>query len=498
MDPMSDPVLDALRSKWESGARRSRRRLAMGFLLAGLVSAGIVALVVCRASPRSNVPPAPLRAPFSIDAGWSAPVIDFSDPVVQALREADALKGRGDLAGAEAVYLKLRASHPADDRVEAELRDLYKTVKLPQAGDDLEKKIGLLAWLQVVDLKDEARILARGILSLDPERTEAHQALDEVRFEGRWLSADEAEAARVATARGLDWTKMKVRERRVFALKLYYSKAFQNEGNVLLLDGFPNSPFYFCMETSETYCAELMLQQFADYGKNLFDEFQSRYGSLFQTAKVLEDQVCFVYVFRDRMRYANSTLAPYWFAGHFEMTSGNVFMYKDTQKLVETIFHLCTHQLVDAISSNRNPSGVATKASAMCWFSEGLSTYFEGFRHGADGSVILGALSTEYLPVVKRLMADPKRLRLDRLMRMSYDEFSRKKDDLNYHLTIGAQSWSVVYFLNTYEGGKYSTAFKDYFQAEVDGKGSYEAAKTAFGDLDALDKEYVKFFANLK
>jgi len=134
----------------------------------------------------------------------------------------------------------------------------------------------------------------------------------------------------------------------------------------------------------------------------------------------------------------------------------------------------------------------------MFWFTEGIATFFESFKRDATGGFILGQVSTTYLPMVKKMITEGKHRKLDDLMKDSYMDFARKSGNPQFVGQMYAQSWSVVYFMYTYQNGKYRDKFNEYFKKEVAQKGSYDMAKECFGDLVALNAEYEEFYKSQK
>jgi hypothetical protein len=193
---------------------------------------------------------------------------------------------------------------------------------------------------------------------------------------------------------------------------------------------------------------------------------------------------------------------PDYYAGHFDAKEGWIWMFKDASSLYESLFHLCTHALVHEVAHPRGTTSQQLYQSSMCWFSEGLSTYLESFKRDKQGGFVLGAPSSRYTSLMKKLISDGRHVPLPEFMKGTYAEYAQKRWDSRrkrgFVDTTDAQAWSLVYFLYQHEGGKYREKFYAYFKMEVEGKGGLTAAKWCFGDLDALNREYEDFYRNLK
>ena len=71
--------------------------------------------------------------------------------------------------------------------------------------DDTAGRATLAAWLRDVGRTDEAHQLSRAVLAIDPEDATAHEVLGHVRYQGRWMSPDDAQRARGLERHGERW-----------------------------------------------------------------------------------------------------------------------------------------------------------------------------------------------------------------------------------------------------------------------------------------------------
>ncbi|MCE9584437.1 MAG: DUF1570 domain-containing protein [Planctomycetes bacterium] len=423
------------------------------------------------------------------------------DSPQMAYEYAEAMEKKGKKAEAEEYYLKA-AKDPKFEKVQLKLLSWYREVKLREAGGDVAKQIALLDWLGKAHLDDEAKTLAATILKQSPDCEKAHQLCGDEKVGDKWYSKDEADLARVSISKSAEtgaYAKLSARDKKIYSLKQEYNTAWgKEEKDRVYLDCAPDAPHVLCMERSSGYNADLMVQAFKDCVVTLYKLFFQRYSSLFDVKSFGENEVTFIYIFESRDRYASSTGSPQWAGGHFDTRNHCIFIYKDTNQLYETLFHEGIHQLVDTVSQMKVAKLKERRSVNMFWFTEGLATFFESFKRDATGGFILGEVSPHYMPQIRKMIADGKHLKLPDMMKISYSEFGQKSGDVQFVGRMYCQSWSVVYFLYTYAGGKYKDKFNEYFKREVDEKGSFDAAKECFGDLDAMNKEYEEFYKNMK
>ncbi|KAF0244448.1 MAG: hypothetical protein FD180_2515 [Planctomycetota bacterium] len=418
-----------------------------------------------------------------------------------AFEFAEACERIGDRDTAEQYYRVAVRLDRNYSKASDKLRWIYVNVKRPLAGEDLVKLHSLVLWLESAALHDEALALARKVLKVDPNDEFARELIE--KESGPPAAAPPRAAfADWLKVRGIDEGQLTPRELKIAKLKwnraIEYSIA---ESSLAWLDCAPDAPFLLCMEKSDTYVAELMLTSFREVVITFYQVFCKEYGSLFDAGAHARNEVTLVYIFATSDRYHSISQSTPWAGGHFSSRTGEIHLYKDTSQLYETLFHLCTHAAIHAISGSRITVGKKLVDSEMAWFSEGLSTYFENFKRDATGGFVFGGVSSMYKPYVKKMIADGKNSKMRDFMGVSYKQYVLERSNpskRSYVTDTDAQSWSVVYFLLQHEGGEYRQEFFDYFKMEVEGKGSLEAAKQCFGDLDALDKEYHDYFKNMK
>ncbi len=474
---------------------RRLRTLILCLALPGLVIVGIVLFVPDR-------PPPQAPAPLDDTAALRERLRRYADDSPSAAFEyAEICEKLGDLEAAEQYYVKTVKLDRNHSRARARLRVIYRDTKLPAAGVDPENLQLVVRWLEKAALHEEALALAQEILKLRPDDAVAREVVEKER---------DAEARATGRLPWADWLKSKrleesalsARERKVAVLTWECSiLGNRPEDSRVWLDCSPNSPFLLCMEKSDAYSAELMLRDFKDVVNTFYGIFCGEYGSLFDASAHAADDATLVYIFESSERYHSISNPTPWAGGHFDNRTGEIHLYKDTIQLYETLFHLCTHAVVHAISGSRLDDRRKLIDSEMAWFSEGLSAYFECFKRDVKGGFVLGERSAEYMPYVRRMISSGKQKKLRDFMDVSFLQYARERADprkRTYIQDTAAQSWALVYFLLKHEDKRYRQAFFGYFTLEVQGEGGREAAERCFGDLDALDREYQDYFKNLK
>jgi tetratricopeptide (TPR) repeat protein len=124
-------------------------------------------------------------------------------------------------------------------------------------------------------------------------------------------------------------------------------------------------------------------------------------------------------------------------------------------------------------------------AAYPAWFREGFAEFYSTARFEKDGSIGFGAAANHRAwglvgmsPLPIELLFDPTRRRLSAL---------------EWEATIYGRGWLLTHYL-TFER-KREGQLVAYLNAINAGKGSLEAARAAFGDLDALDRELKAYLA---
>jgi hypothetical protein len=115
--------------------------------------------------------------------------------------------------------------------------------------------------------------------------------------------------------------------------------------------------------------------------------------------------------------------------------------------LWETLFHECSHQFTDMISTGTIPD----------WLNEGTATYFEGSRLRASGRVECNLVHEGRLRSLKDVLGKGSPS-----LRQTVSWFS---DTEGYGLDYYPVGWGLVYFLKNYEDPAHERVYEPYYEA---------------------------------
>ncbi len=247
-------------------------------------------------------------------------------------------------------------------------------------------------------------------------------------------------------------------------------------------------PFLMAAEKSE----RVWMNGLFDYHKPALDLLYETFLREFREPLGLRDirgEVLPVIIFTSRgsfddyCRKAHGKIMPREIPGVYEYHNRRIVMvYDRAQAPLEVLMHEGTHQLVHFHTLERSEGRKAT----YWWFQEGLGTYFESMRRGADGSLTTGADAHHGRIKVVRETLQLRRdnfLPLSMLMGMTVDDFWRKwyrdtQDDKEQaertetaQLAYG-EACALVVFLRHGNNGRYRRVFDEYAALELRGEGS--------------------------
>ncbi len=280
----------------------------------------------------------------------------------------------------------------------------------------------------------------------------------------------------------------------------------KREGGKMKFKVVDQRPYLVAVQDSKEYSPELLADAYREVVEQLYKVFRAEYSTKFGLEKVFEEddtaEVLPIIVYDSRETYmAENPGMPNWAGGHYSTLTGDIEVYRKAGDLnYDTIFHEGAHQLVGAATKALGAEDTNTH-----WLSEGIACYFGAFKRDERLQIRLGAVSDEYLGTVQRAARKGKHLPFDKFVARMYGEFVREQAgfddefqqqqfvDLSY-----AQAWAFVYFLRNYENGKYRDKFDEYFKEELKGKGSIEVFTRIFGDVKALEKEWLTYINALK
>lgn len=166
-----------------------------------------------------------------------------------------------------------------------------------------------------------------------------------------------------------------------------------------------------------------------------------------------------------------------WLQGFYQPRAGGSVAFtsrvegegKDVSQTEQTLLHEYAHHVMHGASEWATPR----------WLSEGFAEFFSTARFEKDGGVGLG------LPARHRAMEllYAKDVPIEALLdSKTYEQSKTRAYDEFY-----GRSWLLYHYLQL--SGKRSGQLTAYRAAMANGASEIEAAKTAFGDLKALDKE---------
>lgn len=409
----------------------------------------------------------------------------------------------------EETLEKAFQKNPKHEATLKSLKDLFSSkrddpnLNVPTIADS-EKKIAgksvadkyydLGMWAKGHGMKKEADSLFDYILKkLNRDYVQAAKELNLVLVYGKFEPKDLADD--IMKMKEED-AKLSPHERKVRD----FVRAFEQTNGKDSFAWIDSAPYLICIQKDASYSAENYIGQAGEIFHSLLDLFLKEYSELgLDEMKAADAEPVVVWIYATRQKYLDGTGAPAWAGGHYNLGTKQLMLYHDNSNPYETWFHEGTHQLVDhAATLKGNNSGV------MFWFTEGIATFFESFKRDAQGGFIMGQVSKNYLSQIVPVIKSNKHMSIEELVHMSYDEFRQKSgsmDPFSQQAFVGkcyAQSWAFVYFLRTYQNGKYKSGFEKYFSKELEGQGGYEPFKELFPDLKSLEVEWKDYILSLE
>jgi hypothetical protein len=193
-----------------------------------------------------------------------------------------------------------------------------------------------------------------------------------------------------------------------------------------------------------------------------------------------EDDMLTIFYFMGRESYRRKTGIHEMAAAHYNRLTHALYIphESDVSERDETLYHEAIHQIVDFAA------GYRLGRRRAFWFEEGNATLFETFAKWDTDCP-----PSKILPNYSRLGAARGIIR-----RKEYIPFEDVLGMPYMEARIGyPQGWAMVFFLNTFQSGKYLPQWEEYMSAEIKGKGGKKAFKKIFGDLAALEKEWAQY-----
>jgi hypothetical protein len=368
------------------------------------------------------------------------------------------------------------------------------------SSETLDRHVELLKWTDAMKMEDEKVKEIDLLLLLDEDNQTANEMAGMVLFAGKWEPADwvkeltEANEANRKIIAELDAKYGKGKGQKIFPVlnRITTSpKLSSAKWTALYVE-----PYAVIIEDSKTYSEEIITEKFGELLQCLYKSFYGRYGKLLGMDDM--NEVVPVIVCKDTASYHEKFDVPEWAGGHFSPLDRFLVVYHGGDDLYETVFHEGTHQLVFFARKGRMPSD-------LFWFTEGISTFHEAFKRTPDGKgFTLYHVSPDRLDAIKGMITSKKFEPLTSFMSLLYGQFWAESEDRGNPDAAAkgyrryCEAWSLVYFLNTADNGKYREKWERYLKAEVEGKGGVKTVKEIFGDLAALEEEWKQYVIGLK
>ncbi|MCC6742111.1 MAG: DUF1570 domain-containing protein [Planctomycetia bacterium] len=401
---------------------------------------------------------------------------------------------------------------PNDAQVKAGLANQYWTLAAEKPPTSAAGCLDAAALAVKAGLESEKRRLARLATAMEPDNAAAWELLGCARYEPeggtpRWLPKAEAAKAKIADderkAAQAKIESMTPREKRIAEMR--QRLMFEFGPGFVCRD---EKPFLFCMEKSEGFSAELVMDSYISELKSFYQRFFDRFGEKFKLGDLTE-QVMLIWIFKSReayFTYGQNIGIPANAGGHWEPDKERLMIFHSTDATADpygTIFHETTHMIVTFATKLRGKV-----SGQMFWFTEGIATYFEPFERDKQTGKILqqvGTINGGRLPAISQWVKMGRHVKLKDMFSWRYQDFAmmnaqhNARRDLAWGAYCYAQAWSLLYFFYNYENGKYAAKFEEYFKEELDGNPGFETFKRIFGtDIDALEKEWLEYTKSLK
>jgi hypothetical protein len=330
------------------------------------------------------------------------------------------------------------------------------------------------------------------LLRVDPENTRARRALGQVKVQDRWLRPYDAEQFRAGWVWDDRWGWILARERARYEKGEYFDAAAKRWDTVASwnrLHADPSDPWKLRSEHFElvstadlelsvkvlTHLEKFFLQAFGEY-----DVFFARPGSsrgadlIFGVASTPKRLT--VHFYRDAAQFKKFASPPTeWAAGYYSGSTGASYFHADGDRYSTTVLqHELTHQILGEFSGGGAPS----------WLSEGAAVYLED-AYFQDGILTLGGFDKH-----RRVVEYARNLRAGRpehsfrkmLEFVTGRDWDQGDISRNYR---GAGA--VVYFLMTFDGGRYRGDFIDFL------RDSYHRAGRPIEDYFGLSVDSLDF-----
>lgn len=438
-----------------------------------------------------------LLAGLCLPGGPGSPVPSPATADATNLDRGIRLETAGDPTGAAGAYMD---ALEADESVRPMLARLSRLVATEgfRGSPELSARLrALMDRFARLERREEAESVAKLVLRFDGDNETAHRLLGDELIDGKWLDQAERELellVRTKRRENEQFDRLSPREKEIYEIRQDLDKAWDlRADDRMWFDFSPESPFVFCVEKATGVVEGVLEDELRRNARAFFEDFARRFGDCFDPKVVAEKDVCFVYVFRDRDRYENYAEVPDWLGGHFNARQRRSYVYLNSPDFLESLFHEYAHQLLSAIVARRAMPATALGGDSACWFVEGLTAFYEGFGRAPDHQVEFGRVAADWQTRAKGIAKRSTLRPLDEFMELTWDGFTSTPTKSNRMMNVVAQSWALVYFLETAGTGKDREGFLKYFRRAIAGRVGIDDARACLGDLDELDARFREF-----
>jgi hypothetical protein len=390
-------------------------------------------------------------------SGWLAPAHQAQDVVV--LQDGTRVEGRVVFESQDKVVVRMgtkdrEIEHAKVASVESILRSLHEALKW---WDELEPTnltaiLDLARFCKSRGLEGEASVFAHRVLAADPKNEEAHLFLEHEKRGDGWIARD---------------GNKRVPYTRLLELRKDFGDAWK----------FSTTHYDLTTNLDLEMASDLAIELELFY-RTYYDWFGIDLGLY----DVVDPMACNVHA--DKASYPESTGRTAYFDN-----SNNVLVELAPEGLLlEVLIHEAMHQLFHNTANETRKGGGAIPP----WLNEGMAEVFSVSRTGVPGRARYDGrtIKAEHF-VCHRAAKNP--YDLGRILTFNAGDYgASSKADLKY-----AQSYTLVQFCLTGEGGAHRDSFLEFLRGAYQGKGSSSDFKSAIGSNEReFEKAWSEFVKN--
>jgi hypothetical protein len=275
----------------------------------------------------------------------------------------------------------------------------------------------------------------------------------------------------------------------------------------------PSSPFIMAGELNDWVTLTLMFDEFEKALDSLLVSLRAEFGDPIGDFNEILPVVIFTSraTFDEYLRKGNNPPLPPEVPGVYEYSKRRVvFLHGRSGYPIEVILHEAVHQVVHYHIRHQ----AEHDRHQTWWFQEGMATYFEQFKRGPTGNVVVDpALTSPRLPALREMAQRGELPELQRLMGLDIEDIwthwnrpggspDAQERKMRFTQLCYGHVWVLVHYLRHGAGGKYRKLFDEYFKRELRGEGGMDAfirlLSDRFGmELQELEHEIAAYIAAL-